>query len=79
MSWPGSISSLTAPLRELPKNLEFLQLDITKDMPFEPAAFDIIHMRFLLLHVSTTITTTITRQDLQANSFQTRKGRCTAS
>ncbi|KZV62504.1 S-adenosyl-L-methionine-dependent methyltransferase [Peniophora sp. CONT] len=34
-------------------NFKFVQVDITQDLPFEEASFDIIHARFLLMHLPT--------------------------
>jgi hypothetical protein len=31
--------------------LEFRALDITKELPFEENSFDVIRMRFILVHV----------------------------
>ncbi|KAG6861252.1 hypothetical protein C0995_002375 [Termitomyces sp. Mi166 len=39
------------PPRPLPSNVQFLQLDITEPSPFEPESFDIIHARFVFVHL----------------------------
>ncbi|KAI0759408.1 S-adenosyl-L-methionine-dependent methyltransferase [Trametes elegans] len=39
------------PARPLPTNLAFEPVDITGPFPFPDGAFDIVHMRFVLLHV----------------------------
>lgn len=40
---------------EPPENFKFVQIDILKDLPFKPASFDVIHARYLLIHVSNAI------------------------
>ncbi|VDB87405.1 unnamed protein product [Peniophora sp. CBMAI 1063] len=39
------------PSFEPPKNFKFVQIDILEGFPFEPASFDVIHARFLLIHL----------------------------
>ncbi|KAA1469210.1 S-adenosyl-L-methionine-dependent methyltransferase [Dentipellis sp. KUC8613] len=39
------------PQRALPPNMRFERADITKPLPFEPASFDVVHIRFVLCHV----------------------------
>ncbi|KAG6866005.1 hypothetical protein C0991_009677 [Blastosporella zonata] len=39
------------PPRPLPRNMQFLQLNVTEPLPFEPESFDIIHARFVFLHL----------------------------
>ncbi|EJT99639.1 S-adenosyl-L-methionine-dependent methyltransferase [Dacryopinax primogenitus] len=34
-----------------PANCEFKQVNLMKDWPFEPESFDVVHMRFLLVHM----------------------------
>ncbi|KZO94565.1 S-adenosyl-L-methionine-dependent methyltransferase [Calocera viscosa TUFC12733] len=34
-----------------PANCKFQQVNLTKDWPFEPESFDVVHMRFLLVHM----------------------------
>jgi len=34
-----------------PANCEYKQVNLTKDWPFAPESFDVIHMRFLLVHM----------------------------
>ena len=38
--------------RALPKNLKFLQMDVCQGLPFEDESFDVVHARFVLMHVS---------------------------
>jgi SAM-dependent methyltransferase len=38
--------------RPLPPNLRFQILDLTEPFPFESQSFDIVHARFVFLHVS---------------------------
>lgn len=40
------------PSRPIPENIKFQKLDITKTLPFEPTSFDIVHARYLFLHLS---------------------------
>ncbi|KAF7292684.1 S-adenosyl-L-methionine-dependent methyltransferase [Mycena indigotica] len=40
------------PDRPVPSNFEFIQLDITKELPFAPHSFDIVHSRFVFGHVA---------------------------
>ncbi|KAH0584948.1 hypothetical protein H2248_008219 [Termitomyces sp. 'cryptogamus'] len=39
------------PSRPLPSNMQFLQLNVTESLPFEPENFDIIHARFIFVHL----------------------------
>ena len=39
------------PPRPLPSNMRFLQLDAMETLPFETGSFDIIHVRFVFVHV----------------------------
>ncbi|TFY63616.1 hypothetical protein EVG20_g6251 [Dentipellis fragilis] len=39
------------PLRALPPNMRFERADVTQRMPFEPASFDVVHIRFVLCHI----------------------------
>ena len=38
--------------RALPKNLKFFQMDVCQPLPFEDESFDVVHARFVLMHVS---------------------------
>ncbi|KAF4621146.1 hypothetical protein D9613_000282 [Agrocybe pediades] len=38
--------------KPLPRNLTFLRADLTKALPFEKGAFDIVHARFVLMHLA---------------------------
>ncbi|KAG6910103.1 hypothetical protein DXG01_013156 [Tephrocybe rancida] len=40
------------PPRPLPHNVMFHQLDATEPLPFEPESFDVIHARFVLIHLT---------------------------
>jgi len=39
------------PERALPKNLSFLQMDVCQPLPFEHESFDVVHARFVLMHL----------------------------
>ncbi|KAG6878074.1 hypothetical protein C0992_008654 [Termitomyces sp. T32_za158] len=39
------------PPRPLPPNIQFLQLDVTKPLSLQLESFDIIHARFVFVHV----------------------------
>jgi len=39
------------PPRALPKNLKSFQMDVCQPLPFEEESFDVIHARFVLMHV----------------------------
>ncbi|KIJ55475.1 hypothetical protein M422DRAFT_240096 [Sphaerobolus stellatus SS14] len=43
------ISSL--PPRPLPKNMSFRKVNVTEEVPFEKETFDIVHLRFVTIHV----------------------------
>ncbi|KAG6852444.1 hypothetical protein C0991_011891 [Blastosporella zonata] len=43
------VSSL--PPRQLPQNIQFFKLNVTKPLPFEPESFDIIHARLTFSHL----------------------------
>jgi Methyltransferase domain len=38
--------------RVFPSNVKFVQVDLTKDLPFVPGTYDVVHMRLVLVHVS---------------------------
>ncbi|KAF8072136.1 S-adenosyl-L-methionine-dependent methyltransferase [Lyophyllum atratum] len=40
------------PDRPIPDNIKFQKLDITQALPFPPASFDVVHARYLFLHLS---------------------------
>ncbi|KAJ7750771.1 S-adenosyl-L-methionine-dependent methyltransferase [Mycena olivaceomarginata] len=44
-------SSPTLKGMALPKNMHFQILDVTQDLPFNQSSFDVVHTRFLLMHV----------------------------
>ncbi|KAF8506469.1 S-adenosyl-L-methionine-dependent methyltransferase [Gautieria morchelliformis] len=39
------------PPRPLPENIKFQNVNVTQSLPFEPESFDIVHARFLLVHL----------------------------
>jgi len=39
------------PERALPKNLKFLQMDVCQGLPFDDESFDVVHARFVLMHL----------------------------
>lgn len=39
------------PERALPKNLRFLQMDVCQTLPFDDESFDVVHARFVLMHL----------------------------
>jgi len=39
------------PERVLPKNLKFLQMDVCQPLPFDHESFDVVHARFVLMHL----------------------------
>ncbi|KAG5352453.1 hypothetical protein C0989_002163 [Termitomyces sp. Mn162] len=47
----NAIDKSALPPRPLPSNIRFMQLDVTESLPFEPASFDIIHARYVFVHV----------------------------
>jgi len=48
----NSRSPLNAHYSPVPSNFQFQQLDITADpLPWEPASFDVVHIRLVLIHV----------------------------
>ncbi|KAA1469193.1 S-adenosyl-L-methionine-dependent methyltransferase [Dentipellis sp. KUC8613] len=53
--FPGAevIASDISPIppRPLPPNLRFERADLTQPLPFAPASFDIVHLRFVLAHI----------------------------
>jgi hypothetical protein len=38
--------------RVFPSNVTFVQVDLTKDFSFVPGTYDVVHMRYVLGHVS---------------------------
>ena len=40
--------------RRLPPNIKYENLNLKDDLPFEPRSFDVVHIRFVLIHVSRT-------------------------
>jgi len=40
------------PPRPLPPNLKWQNMNVTRPFPFEPASFDVVHTRFVLVHLS---------------------------
>ncbi|KAG5731581.1 hypothetical protein E4T56_gene3793 [Termitomyces sp. T112] len=47
----NAIDKSALPPRPLPSNIRFMQLDVTESLPFEPASFDIIHARYVFVHL----------------------------
>ena len=41
--------------RPLPTNIRYLQMDLRQPFPLEHASFDVVHARFVLMHVRTTV------------------------
>jgi len=39
------------PERVLPKNVKFMQMDVCQPLPFEHESFDVVHTRFVLMHL----------------------------
>lgn len=37
--------------RSLPRNVRFLEVDVTNPLPFEEGSFDVVHARLVLMHV----------------------------
>jgi len=44
------------PQRPLPANVKFQQLDLSNsELPFEPETFDVVHIRFALIHIPNSV------------------------
>lgn len=48
---PTTHVSIARFISPLPSNIKFLRADVLEPLPFEPESFDIIHARFVFLHV----------------------------
>ncbi|KAJ7049859.1 S-adenosyl-L-methionine-dependent methyltransferase [Mycena amicta] len=50
-----AVDLCSTPGQTYPSNVEFQQVDLTKEWPFEDGSFDIVHAHFVLIHVHTPI------------------------
>ncbi|KAF8587123.1 S-adenosyl-L-methionine-dependent methyltransferase [Ramaria rubella] len=46
-----AVDACPLPIRPIPPNMKFRILDMMNPFPFEPESFDVIHARFVLMHV----------------------------
>ncbi|KAJ7049833.1 hypothetical protein C8F01DRAFT_723536 [Mycena amicta] len=47
-----AVDLCSTPGQTYPSNVEFQQVDLTKEWPFEDGSFDIVHARFVLIHLA---------------------------